>query len=205
MAARGMEANAVPTTVIGELVWVGFSDAVASQIRSTVLPTDPEPGDAPDVVDIPVIGSVETGSASLLASTFFIALIDGLNPCSLGVLSILLGLVLRTGTRRQVLAIGGTFLLVTSVLYGVYIAGMHGAPLRHLPSDLDPRRSCRGRADSRADQSEGLLDGQRWVHPLDSRPCETRHLSEDEEHRRSFDDHRCCPGRHRSCWRSGSP
>lgn len=127
MAARGMEANAVPTTIIGELVWVGFSDAVASQIRSTVLPTDPEPGDAADVLDIPVIGSVETGSASLVASTFFIALVDGLNPCSLWVLSILLALVLRTGTRRQVLAIGGTFLLVTSVLYGVYMAGIYGA------------------------------------------------------------------------------
>jgi thiol-disulfide isomerase/thioredoxin len=127
MTARGLEANAVPTTIVGEQVWVGFSDTVASQIRSAVTPSGPEPDDTADIVDIPVIGQVDAGSASLVASTFFIALVDGLNPCSLWVLSILLALVLRTGTRRRVLAIGGTFLLVTSVLYGVYIAGFYGA------------------------------------------------------------------------------
>lgn len=126
MTARAMEANAVPTTILGEQVWVGFSDGVAGQIRSAVLPSEPEPDDT-DTVVIPIIGSVETGSASLVASTFYIALVDGLNPCSLWVLSILLALVLRTGTRRRVLAIGGTFLLVTSILYGFYIAGMYGA------------------------------------------------------------------------------
>jgi thiol-disulfide isomerase/thioredoxin len=127
MTARGLEANAVPTTIMGEQVWVGFSEAVASQIRSAVTPSGPESDDTADVVDIPVIGPVDTGSASLVASTFFIALVDGLNPCSLWVLSILLALVLRTGTRRRVLAVGGTFLLVTSVLYGIYIAGFYGA------------------------------------------------------------------------------
>lgn len=127
MTARGMDANAVPTTIIGEQVWVGFSDRVANQIRSAVLPPEPEPDQSADIVDIPIIGPVETGSASLVASTFFIALVDGLNPCSLWVLSILLALVLRTGTRRRVFAIGGTFLFVTSLLYGVYVAGMYGA------------------------------------------------------------------------------
>lgn len=127
MTSRGMEANAVPTTIIGDRVWVGFSEAVANEIRAAVLTPEGEPDNAVDTVEIPIIGPVETGSASLVASTFFIALVDGLNPCSLWVLSILLALVLRTGTRRRVLAIGGTFLLVTAILYGVYIAGMYGA------------------------------------------------------------------------------
>jgi len=127
MTARGLEANAVPTTIIGDQVWVGFSESVATQIRSAVLPPEGKPDQATETVEVPFIGEVETGSASLVASTFFIALVDGLNPCSLWVLSILLALVLRTGTRRRVLAIGGTFLLVTSALYGIYIAGMYGA------------------------------------------------------------------------------
>jgi cytochrome c biogenesis protein CcdA len=63
----------------------------------------------------------------LLASTFLIALVDGFNPCSLWALSILLALVLRSGSRRRVMAVGLMFLGVTTALYGFYIVGMFGA------------------------------------------------------------------------------
>jgi glutaredoxin len=132
MTALGMEARAVPTTIVGARVWVGFSDAIAEEIRAEVVAAAaaiPSDGPVPDdeVVDIPVIGSVDAATVSLLPATFFIALVDGLNPCSLWALSILLALVLRTGSRRRVLAVGGVFLFVTAALYGLYVAGMYGA------------------------------------------------------------------------------
>lgn len=130
MAGFGLEARAVPTTVLGERVWQGFNDAVGEEIRAAVAAelTDeaPAPEPADETIDLPIIGAVDSGDVPLAVSTALIALVDGINPCSLWVLSILLALVLRSGSRRRVLAIGGTFLLITTALYGLYIAGMYG-------------------------------------------------------------------------------
>jgi thiol-disulfide isomerase/thioredoxin len=130
MESLGREARAVPTTIFGDRVWEGFSEAIESDIRAAVIaavssqaPTDEPAG---GVIDLPFVGEVSSGDLPLVVSTALIALVDGINPCSLWVLSILLALVLRTGSRRRVLAVGGTFLLVTALLYGLYIAGMYG-------------------------------------------------------------------------------
>jgi cytochrome c biogenesis protein CcdA/glutaredoxin len=91
------------------------------------LPTDAEveaPVAAGSVIHLPVIGSVSLGARSLTFSTAVIAFVDGFNPCSLWVLSILLALVLHTGSRRKVFAVGGVFLLVTASVYGLFIAGL---------------------------------------------------------------------------------
>jgi cytochrome c biogenesis protein CcdA/thiol-disulfide isomerase/thioredoxin len=130
MEGLGLEARAVPTTVFGDRVWEGFSEAIESDIRAAVqVAVSPEehPEDpAGEIIDLPLVGEVASGELPLVVSTALIALVDGVNPCSLWVLSILLALVLRTGSRRRVLAVGGTFLVVTALLYGLYIAGMYG-------------------------------------------------------------------------------
>lgn len=130
MAGFGLEPRAVPTTILGDRIWQGFSDTVAADIRATVeamlSPDEPLPESAGETIELPIIGEVESGAVPLVLSTAVIAFVDGINPCSLWVLSILLALVLRTGSRRRVLAIGGTFLLITALLYGLYIAGMYG-------------------------------------------------------------------------------
>lgn len=133
MTERGLEARSIPTTILGDQVWEGFDvgtggairAAVAGALSSSEQASVPE-GEAPDLIRLPLIGAVDVGSTSLVVSTFLIALVDGLNPCSLWALSILLALVLRTGSRRRVLAIGGTFLAVTTLLYGLYIGGIYG-------------------------------------------------------------------------------
>jgi cytochrome c biogenesis protein CcdA len=130
MAAHGLEPRAVPTTILGDRVWQGFDAAVGDEIRLAVaaaLSATADPAvEANDVIDVPIVGRVEVGNTSLLVSTVLIALVDGANPCSLWVLSILLALVLRTGSRRRLLAIGGTFLFITTLLYGLYMAGIYG-------------------------------------------------------------------------------
>lgn len=131
-AARlGFEARAVPTTVIGERVWVGFGNAVAREIREVVeaaLAGRPAPAaDDSRVVDVPLVGEIDVGGRSLVAATLIIGFVDGVNPCSLWVLSVLLALVLHSGSRRRVLAVGGMFLLVTSTMYGLYMVGSYSA------------------------------------------------------------------------------
>jgi len=133
MTERGLEARSIPTTILGDQVWEGFDVGTGAQIRAAVAAALTSSAPAPvtddeesDVIRLPLIGAVDVGGTSLVVSTFLIALVDGVNPCSLWALSILLALVLRTGSRRRVLAIGGAFLAVTTLLYGLYIAGIYG-------------------------------------------------------------------------------
>jgi cytochrome c biogenesis protein CcdA len=106
----------------------------------TVVPATPTPvplgptsgggeplGPASDpVIDVPGFGEVDLEGRSLLVSTLLIGFVDGFNPCSLWVLSVLLALVLHSGSRRRVAAVGVVFLTITTALYGLYIIGVYG-------------------------------------------------------------------------------
>ncbi len=85
----------------------------------------------PTTISLPFIGEVDAAGMSLPALTGLIAFVDGFNPCSLWVLTFLLGIVLYSGSRRKVLLVGGLFLLVTASAYGLFIVGMFGT-LRYL-------------------------------------------------------------------------
>jgi cytochrome c biogenesis protein CcdA/glutaredoxin len=82
-------------------------------------------------LSLPFFGDVDAASMSLPALTGLIAFVDGFNPCSLWVLTFLLGIVIYSGSRRKILLIGVTFLLVTATAYGLFIVGMFGT-LRYL-------------------------------------------------------------------------
>jgi thiol-disulfide isomerase/thioredoxin len=130
LAALGMEPQAVPTTIVGDQVWVGFDERRASEIEAAVAAllagetVDERP--AANFVDLPFVGEVDVGSHSLLIATLAIGFVDGFNPCSLWALSMLLALVLHTGSRRRVLLVGLVFLGVTTAMYGLYMWGLYG-------------------------------------------------------------------------------
>ncbi len=147
----GFEASAVPVTVIDERVWIGYSGPITEDIHGALLlaaagkPVPPgvygtaragtceedsltcgaeETGSQ---IDVPIIGTVHLDDQSLVVSTLAIGFVDGVNPCSLWVISVLLTIVVRTASRRRVLAIGGAFLLVTAGMYALYMAGIYSA------------------------------------------------------------------------------
>jgi cytochrome c biogenesis protein CcdA/glutaredoxin len=82
-------------------------------------------------LSLPFFGELDGASMSLPALTGLIAFVDGFNPCSLWVLTFLLGIVIYSGSRKKTLLIGFTFLLVTASAYGLFIVGMFGT-LRYL-------------------------------------------------------------------------
>ena len=129
-AEHGVEASGVPTTFLAGRVWIGFTDATGRDIEAVVasLGTGQDRQPSPTTeIDVPGVGRVDVGSRSLLMATLLIGFADGLNPCSLWALSILLALVLHSGSRRRVLVVGATFLAVTSALYGAYMIGAYSA------------------------------------------------------------------------------
>ncbi len=153
-AAFGRPVTGVPMTFIGDEVWVGFSDASGRQMRAAVeryetyaapdpadrldpemrsqvvtpapapTPPSPPPVTSTAVLDVPLVGTIDLAARSLWLSTFLIAFVDGFNPCSLWVLALLLAVVVNTRSRRRVLLVGFTFLVVTALAYGVFIAGL---------------------------------------------------------------------------------
>ncbi|MDO8309414.1 MAG: hypothetical protein Q7V58_13785 [Actinomycetota bacterium] len=144
-ARMGFEASGVPVTVIDERVWIGFSNSIAEEITAAVAvaveaagPSAPAatPGplvsdtaaDQPSAtVDLPLLGSVDVATSSLVVATLAIGFVDGVNPCSLWVLSLLLAMVLSRGSRGRVVLVGSTFLAVTAAMYGLYIVGFYSA------------------------------------------------------------------------------
>lgn len=128
LAALGEEPSAVPTVVIDGIVIVGHSEAIERRIERIVddLLAGAEPTDDDEyVIDVPFVGSVDVGSGSLIGATALIAFVDGVNPCSLWVLSMLMALVVHSGSRARVFAVGGIFLTITSLLYGLYMVGAY--------------------------------------------------------------------------------
>ncbi|MCB0916704.1 MAG: hypothetical protein KDC23_13530, partial [Actinobacteria bacterium] len=128
----GFTAQGVPVTIVGDRVWVGFSDAIGEQIEEALTDSEaPVPSGSsppgPTTVDVPLVGSVTLESSSLLLSTLVIGFVDGVNPCSLWVLSVLLAIVLHSESRRRVAAVGFTFLTVTAAMYALYIVGFYSA------------------------------------------------------------------------------
>jgi cytochrome c biogenesis protein CcdA/thiol-disulfide isomerase/thioredoxin len=149
----GFEPSGVPVTIIGNRHWIGFHESIKAEIEAFVVNciqnTCPDPGvgvlpgiDPPmelpeegvggidietgseNMLVLPLIGAVDLGARSLGFSTAVIAFVDGFNPCSLWVLSILLALVIHSGSRKKTLIVGLTFLFVTTSVYVLFIVGL---------------------------------------------------------------------------------
>jgi thiol-disulfide isomerase/thioredoxin len=122
----GFDPQYVPVTVVGDQYWVGFSEIMAEEIEQAVVAgLESLPVEArANVINIPLIGRVNLDQQSLLMSTALIAFVDGVNPCSVWVLTMLLALVIHTGSRKKILLIGIIFLTVTAAIYALFIAGL---------------------------------------------------------------------------------
>jgi len=145
--AHGIEPGSVPTTFVGGRAWVGDGPQIRREMERTIRgeiadlrgtreevdPADPGP-EALGIADlqndneinIPLIGTVDLGVQPLIVTTLLVAFIDGLNPCSLWVLTLLLGLVIHSGSRGRIALVGITFLTTTALIYGAFIAGVFG-------------------------------------------------------------------------------
>jgi cytochrome c biogenesis protein CcdA/glutaredoxin len=129
---HGVEARAVPMTFIDDRHWVGFDGRIGAEIRAVVVAAlrGDDPGDEeapPATIWLPLVGTIDVEGASLVVATVAIGLVDGFNPCSLWALSILLALMVRGGSRRRLVAVAGTFLVITAAIYGAFIVGLYGA------------------------------------------------------------------------------
>lgn len=108
----------------------GFTPYSAAPVDTPIETPVPTPTPTPDesgngnTTKLPFFGEVDFSKMGLFLSTALIAFVDGFNPCSLWVLSMLLAITLHTGSRKKVLVIGLVFLTVTAGIYALFIAGL---------------------------------------------------------------------------------
>ncbi|HOI18614.1 MAG TPA: hypothetical protein PLX15_02010 [Candidatus Woesearchaeota archaeon] len=140
----GLKTGGFPTVFIGDSYLIGinsirknFQNSVnqciakncpcPAEIIKATTPSMPKGDFKPEkteVIEIPFIGSVDIGKMPLFVMTALIAFVDGFNPCSLWVLTFLLGIVIYTGSRKKILLVGLTFLFVASLVYGLFMLGL---------------------------------------------------------------------------------
>lgn len=88
-------------------------------------PANPdETPEAQNLIKVPLLGTVDLNKQSLAISTILIGIVDGVNPCSIWALTMLLALTIHTGSRKKVVIIGLVFLTVTAGIYALFIAGL---------------------------------------------------------------------------------
>ncbi|MBW6475412.1 MAG: hypothetical protein K0B14_19960 [Anaerolineaceae bacterium] len=149
--AFGFEAWGVPTIFIGDHYWEGYSETLQPEFESVIntciengckdagagiiAPATNQPSNIDPVnteeeivknrkIKIPLIGEVDLNNQPLFIATLLIAFVDGVNPCSIWVLTMLIALTLHTGSRKRVALIGIIFISITALVYALFIAGL---------------------------------------------------------------------------------
>ncbi len=102
------------------------SEEANSVAEETQSQSASEPQNA-STIDVPLIGKVDLEKQSLAIATLLIGFVDGVNPCSIWALSMLLAITLHTGSRKKVMLIGLVFISVTALVYALFILGMFSA------------------------------------------------------------------------------
>ncbi len=89
------------------------------------LPFPDEPALEPDVpptIELPWMGRVAVGDWGMPAFTLIVGLVDGFNPCAMWVLLFLLSILVNLHSRRRILLVAGTFVLVSGAVYFAFMA-----------------------------------------------------------------------------------
>jgi thiol-disulfide isomerase/thioredoxin len=141
----------VPITFIGDNYFIGYGgdDTTGKVIEEYIFSlldengSDPEPIDNPEEeteepnpgvdmdsvseedrlkeANIPLIGKVDLTSKSPLILSIVVGALDGFNACAMVALGFLLAVLVGSGTRKRVFLIGGTFILVSGLVYFLII------------------------------------------------------------------------------------
>lgn len=126
------ERGYIPITFIKERYFLGFQDQdisgkeienyIISLIneKSQVLPV--EPSDLKEkTITIPFFGEIRMPNSPLLLSVV-LGFLDGFNACAMVALGFLLAVLIGTGKREKIFFIGGTFILVSGIVYFLFIS-----------------------------------------------------------------------------------
>lgn len=136
--AHRLAAASVPAFHLANRLVVGFdrADTTGARIEQVLAPgsrpcrvaigagADAEPaadgGD--ETVDVPMFGRLDAARLGMPLFTLAIGLVDGFNPCAMWVLLLLLSILVNLEDRLRILAVAGTFILISGLAYLAFMA-----------------------------------------------------------------------------------
>lgn len=117
-SASFMAAPEEPVEVVPEEVPLPDEAAEISQPQES-----DEVAEAPaEEIEVPLFGTLRVADLGLPAFTFLLGLVDGFNPCAMWVLIFLLSVLVNLKDRRRIIAIAGTFVLISGLAYFAFMA-----------------------------------------------------------------------------------
>ncbi len=119
----GIQTPGVPVFVFGTSYIIGFKEGNRAK-RHVVSMIELELRQRPSTrlpASLPLFGSVDPRTLSLPIFTVVLGLLDGINPCALWVLMLLLGLLVNAGGRRRMALVGGIFIFFSALLYFLFM------------------------------------------------------------------------------------
>jgi hypothetical protein len=122
----GITAPGIPTFVYGDRYVVGFRGgeselAIERMVAGGANDTFGAGAESVGLVELPFVGAVDARQMPLPAFTLLIGLIDGINPCAMWVLMVLLSILLHVRERRRLLLFGGIFVVMSGVVYFLFM------------------------------------------------------------------------------------
>jgi len=117
------EQGRVPITFINGKYFLGFSDQVEQDIRDYIDKGE-ECNPEDEIRDnVNFLGlTFKINKIAPLPLAIILGTLDGFNACAMVALGFLLTTLIATGIRKKVLLIGGTFILVSGIVYFLFIS-----------------------------------------------------------------------------------
>lgn len=103
--------------VVGELI----SEQSSSDNEESQTNNSQENNQGAGIINLPIVGEIDTSALSLPILTIIIGGIDGFNPCAMWVLIFLISLLLGTENKRKMWTLGLTFIIASGVVYFLFL------------------------------------------------------------------------------------
>ncbi len=117
----GIDAAAVPLTIVGDKYLIGFDKPENSGKKIKEMLGVGEKTDKEGVIST-IFGSINIKNFSLPVLAVVVGTLDGFNPCSMWSLLVMLTLVIATGSRKKVWLVGWTFIITSAVSYFLFMS-----------------------------------------------------------------------------------
>ncbi len=121
----GVDMVIFPLFIYEDQYWIGYSEAIRDEITAVIEASLDESLSIgqQNIINLPLVGELNLVDSPIILTTIVIAFLDGFNPCSFFVLTFLLAIIVHSASRKRIFTVGITFLIVTSMVYGLFILG----------------------------------------------------------------------------------
>jgi len=116
--------GAVPITFIKDKYFLGYSndETTGKEIEDYILGITDECSTSTDDF-VKFLGfEISLNKTSPIILAIVLGILDGFNACAMVALAFLLTMLISTGIRKRVLLVGGTFILVSGIVYFLFTA-----------------------------------------------------------------------------------